>query len=499
MRAAIWLRVSTDMQVEGDSPATHEKRARSYAEGKAWDVIEVYRLDAVSGKSVIDHPETKRMIADIRRGHVKALIFSKLARLARNTRELLTFSDIFQECGANLISLGESIDTTSPAGRLYFTLIAALTQWEREEIASRVAASVPIRAKLGKKLGGAAPYGLRWQEDRLVADPVEAPVRKHMYELFLKERRIRTVARLLNERGYRTRSGSDWTGTSVERLIKDPTGKGTRIANYTRTTDSKKAWTLKDPKDWVYLPCDPIVTEEVWQEANDILSGRKKTVLKTGRPAVQLFGGLTKCHCGEKMYVRSKSPTKYVCTACTNKIPIADLDALFLSEIASFFVDEEEVTDRMLAIDESIIANEELLSSCLAEQKKLQKEFDLIYKLYLDGQIDQRGFGSKYEPIKARLSSLDEEIPTLQAGLDAAKISRLSRAEVMHEAKDLHSRWPSLDRQERRAIVEAITEEIIVGVDEVTISLLSCSPPKGSHNATREQGFIAPTSWNRAG
>ena len=90
MKVGIWLRVSTDMQVEGDSPLYHEKRARAYAEGKDWQVVEVYRLDAVSGKSVADHPETKRMIADIQSGEVKALIFSKLARLARNTRELLS-------------------------------------------------------------------------------------------------------------------------------------------------------------------------------------------------------------------------------------------------------------------------------------------------------------------------------------------------------------------------------------------------------------------------
>jgi len=62
----IWIRVSTEDQIKGESPEHHEKRACFYAESKGWQVKEVYHLEAVSGKSVMNHPGTQRILQDIR-------------------------------------------------------------------------------------------------------------------------------------------------------------------------------------------------------------------------------------------------------------------------------------------------------------------------------------------------------------------------------------------------------------------------------------------------
>lgn len=522
-RVGLWIRVSTEDQVRGESPETHERRARLYAEAKGWTVVEVYRLDAVSGKTVRDTPEAQRMLADIHDGHITGLIFSKLARLARNTKELLEFSEIFRECSADLISLAESIDTSTPAGRLFYTMIAAMAQWEREEISERVAAAVPIRAKAGKPTGGQAPFGYQWKDKQLFIDPAEAPVRKLLFDLFREHRRKKMVARLLNERGHRTRNGGSFSDTTVDRLLRDPIAKGLRRANYTKNPDGKKrAWVLKPESEWVHFEVEPIVSEELWVECNHYLDQQRSKLHRPTKPAVHLFSGVTYCTCGQKMYVPSNNP-KYTCKPCRNRIPLDDLEAVFHHQIKQFLFSDEEIASQLDEASATVREKAELLAVLERDAGKLTAEIDKLYDLYQSGMIDKAGFGAKYKGLGERRAQLDDQIPALQAEIDVLKIAHLSQEAAVEESRDLHSKWPNLPQDEKRRIVEAIVERITVGGGEVEIILYYTPPPSGGDgntppkvgkrtpssvnllpgnrgkSATQPQGFIAATSWKRAG
>jgi site-specific DNA recombinase len=467
-RVGIWVRVSTDRQVEGDSPEHHEQRARYYAEMKGWAVVELYRLDAMSGKTVWDYPDTKRMLKDVKSGHISGLIFSRLARLARNTKELLEFADIFKAQEADLISLAENIDTSTHIGKFFYTLIAALAEWERNEIVDRVKASIPVRAKMGKPLGGSSSYGYRWQDKELVIDETEAPVRKLLYELFLKHQRKKATAKALNDLGHRTRNGSLFSDTTVSRLLRDSTAKGERLTNYTHTTDSKKNWKLKPQEEWITVSCPAVVSAELWNECNAVLDSQEKK-RPNGRKAVHLLSGLVKCSCGKTMYVYHKSLI-YRCATCKNQIPLKDIDEIYEAHLKEYLqgINHDEY---MQQHDEHIQEKKALLENAKRECAKLSRQINEWIVMRTDGELTKEAFATVYWPAEKRLRQLEQTVPELEAEIDVRTIQMMNSDKVLSDAKAIYEQWKEVPFDEKRAIVEIVTNEIEIGNSDITINL----------------------------
>ena len=160
-----------------------------------------------------------------------------------------------------------------------------------------------------KALGGIAPFGYAWRRGALVVDPAEAPTRQLIYELFIKHRRKKTVAKLLNDLGYRTRGGALFSDTTIDRLIRDTTAKGIKIVEGKETA------------------VEAIVSQEIWERANNFLGSPQ------AKPSVHLFTDFAFCDCGGKMAVPSNA-AKYVCESCRHKIVADDLEAVFVSQLA---------------------------------------------------------------------------------------------------------------------------------------------------------------------
>ncbi len=482
-KVGIWIRVSPAGDNDGESPQHHEARARKYLEMKGWEATELYDLSWVSGKSVMNHPECQRMLDDLKSGRITGLIFSNLTRLARNTRELLDFCDIFNEYKADLISISESIDTSSPAGKLLFTLMASLAQFERETISARVAASVPIRAELGKSLGGQAPYGYRWDNKQLLIDQEEAPIRKLMFELYLTEKRRGRVARMLNERGYRTRKGGKWSDTSIERLLTDPIAKGLRRVNYTRSEGKNKKWIIKPKEEWVFQKAPAIVSEDIWNQVNNLIKSQRRT--RPRRKATHLFGSICYCHCGTKMYLLSNSP-KYTCKSCRNKIHKDDLEMVFHEQLRNVLFDENFTSDLIADNHKERESKTTLLRKQTKQAKELKEQLNQLLELQRLGELPAKGFKDHYTPVftqleqvQVHMSELEEELVTLSDQVEHTEVSVI-------EAQDIHLQWEFLSEEDKKAIIEIIVEKVIVYKDTLEFRMIGL--PKRNGNSGSSNG-----------
>jgi putative DNA-invertase from lambdoid prophage Rac len=147
-RIALYARVSTN-----DQHAENQlQELRAYAAARQWTITAEYVDQGVSG-STTSRPELDRMMQDARRRRFDAIVCWKLDRMGRSLAHLVTLLDEITSLGIGFISLGESIDLSTSAGRLQLHLLAAFAQFERERIKERIHLGLDRARKQGKKLG----------------------------------------------------------------------------------------------------------------------------------------------------------------------------------------------------------------------------------------------------------------------------------------------------------------------------------------------------------
>jgi len=154
LRAAIYCRVST-----ADQSATMQlQELQDYLARRGCAIVDVYTDEGISGTKA-SRPQLDRLLSDARRRKFDCVAVWRFDRFARSTAHLLAALEEFRALGIDFISLNESIDTTTPLGKMVFTVCAAVAELERSIIVERVRAGVAKARRDGKQLG--RPKGTR--------------------------------------------------------------------------------------------------------------------------------------------------------------------------------------------------------------------------------------------------------------------------------------------------------------------------------------------------
>lgn len=150
MRAAVYARVSTSNH--GQSPQMQLREIAEYCKHRQWKVVAEFIDEGISG-SKDSRPQLDRLMADAHRRKFDAVVVWKFDRFARSVSHLLRALETFNSLGISFVSLSESIDTSTPAGKMVFTVLGAVAELERSLIGERIRAGLRNARAKGIRLG----------------------------------------------------------------------------------------------------------------------------------------------------------------------------------------------------------------------------------------------------------------------------------------------------------------------------------------------------------
>lgn len=218
-RVVAYVRVSLEKQADqGHSLDAQQAYLTDYARVMGLEIV-AFEVDAGASAKTLERPALQRALARLDAFEAEALLVVKLDRLTRSVKDLCTLVDTYFKDGVySLLSVGESIDTRSAAGRMMLNMLTVIGQWEREAIGERTSAAMQHMKTEGRFTGGTPPFGFQIVEGKLFADNVEQRYIAKAKELSARGHSLRQIARDL---GVSPRNGRLFDATQVKRMIED--------------------------------------------------------------------------------------------------------------------------------------------------------------------------------------------------------------------------------------------------------------------------------------
>lgn len=167
------------------------------------------------------------------------------------------------------------------------------------------------------------------------------------------------------------------------------------------------------------------------------------------------------------MTVRSGN-TFYRCKArdCTNKIEREVLEEIFREQLTAYVSSEEKVKEYLKLSGNTIDNKRKLYDENVKKQNKLKEKIDKIIGLHVDGQIPKEAFSEYHEPLYKELELVKKEVVSLEMEIKNLEIQQDSVNIVFDDALSLYNNWSLFDRDQKRRLVEMITDKIIIGKDD---------------------------------
>ena len=407
MKAAIYVRVSTQEQFkEGFSVPAQLERLKAFCQSQGWEVYKEYVEEGESAKD-LNRTKLKQLLKDVKKGNFDIVLVYRLDRLTRSVMDLYELLRTFDEHKVAFRSATEVYDTSTAMGKLFLTLVAALAQWERENLGERVKFGMHQMIDEGKKPGGHSAYGYDFDNNfncKIIEH--EAAIVQHIFRWYCDGFGYRGIANRLNillqsDKKYKPRLADEWNHNSIRDILMNDIYIGTYRWGEKVLENSHPA----------------LISVSLFKKAQKIMGERLKDRSRIGNFPLT---GLLKCgNCNEYRmqgsFDKRDGKTYYRCLSCNKQTHDKNLLDAIINEINLLITSKDYFISKV---------SKQFEEKETINMPKIQKELEKVktqrqkwYDIFMD---DDNPIPK--EELYDRINKLNEKEAELQEVLNEADI-----------------------------------------------------------------------------
>lgn len=493
LRIAPYARVSTDTEEQLNSYKSQVMYYTDLVQKRSdWSLVDIYADEAVTGTQVTKRENFQRMINDCMDGKIDMVITKSISRFARNTLDTLKYVRMLKERNIAVFFEDENINTLTMDGELLLVILSSVAQQEVENISANVKKGLKMKMKRGELVGFVSCLGYDYDpaDKSISVNETEARTVRHIFERYTEGAGAYVIAKELMALGYKTKYGnSEWHDTTVLGIIKNEKYKGDVLQGKTFTVDpiSKRRLENYGEEDQYYIKShhEPIVSEEVFEKAQEILkrrgSGHRKGVKRGRREKYSrkyAFSSKLECaFCGGNLSRRNwHSGTDHEkiiwqCVTATKKgkkncppskaIPEKLLEDAFVESYGLLCDNNSDVLDELVQRMESVLRSNDFKNRLAKVEHEINvtgQKRDKLVDMHLDGIIDKATYEKKYEELELILNTLSSEKEQLRQSTQE-EIDFKKRIAHLRKVLEKNKVLTTFDR----CVFESIVEKVIIG------------------------------------
>ncbi len=491
LRVTYYARVSS----ESDEQLNSLSNQIAYYENKikqvsCWTFVPGYIDEGISGMSTKKREDFNRMISDAEQDMFDLIITKEISRFARNTVDSISFTRQLQRCGVGVFFENDGINTLDEDAELRLAIMSSIAQEELRKLSARVQFGHKQAIKDGVVLGNSRIFGYTKNNGKLVIDEKQAEMVKELFELYATdEYSMKQIEVIFWDKGYRNLNGKKIAHSTMANMIANAKYKGYYVGNKVKVVDMfTKKQKFLPPEEWVMFKDETgeivpaIVSEELWDKANEILRRRSDDVKNRQgicNHANLLTGKVFCSSCGTPYYRRDSKDkqgnknSKWVCSGkINNGKDSCDSFAIYESEIipllfevfkdasgaAIAMIEEYEAMYRSISSDENLNAQIEKQNALLG---RIAKKKDALFELKTDDAISSAEY-------KQRNAKLDAEKKEAEENLEELELQRVSSEAHREHMAQIHA---ALKAAERDVANGTVTKEFIdTFIDKILVT-----------------------------